>query len=105
MSGYEVKSILDQVSRPTAIKTAYITKSAGSSELVEPLFLSPTPNRRATIHRSPTDIGVVYIGGGDGQHIPFNPGDRIETRVTDLSRVYVKIPVGVSANIYVLWEV
>jgi len=72
---------------------------------VQALFASSTPSRYAVIKRDETDTGTIYIGDPTSQDFPIKAGDTFETMVSDLSIIYVKVPAGVVANIYVLYEV
>ncbi|MEB3788312.1 MAG: hypothetical protein GSR72_00270 [Desulfurococcales archaeon] len=95
-----------KMTQPTGIHSNLITidNSAGTEDLVQTLVGVSTPSRRATLYRDPGDSGTVYIGDSQSQDFPFNPGDTIETMVSDLSVIYVRVPAGLKANIYVLYE-
>lgn len=96
-----------KLAQPTVLKSAdvVIDNSGGSEDLTRALFTASTPSHYATIYRDPGDSGTVYVGDDTTQVFPFNPGDKIETMMSDLSMIYVRVPAGVVATIHVLWEV
>ena len=95
-----------KLSQPTTLKSedVVIDNSGGTSDLVQPLFATSTPSRYATIYRDPNDTGLVYVGDSSKQVFPLEPGAKIETMVSDLSIIYVRVPAGVKATLHVLWE-
>jgi len=97
----------NKLSQPTSLQSQLVTidNSGGTADLIQALFSTSTPSKQATLYRDPADSGVVYIGDSTTQAFPFNPGDTINTLISDLSLIYVKVPAGGVANIYVLWEV
>ena len=102
-----LSDISNKLTQPTQLKSVKVTidNSGGSTDLVQPLFSSSTPSRYAIIKRDESDTGDIYIGDPTSQDFPFKAGDSFETMVSDLSIIYVKVPAGVTANIYVLYEV
>ena len=102
-----LSDVSNKLTQPTQLKSAKVTidNSGGSSDLVQPLFSSSTPSKYAVIKRDESDTGDIYIGDPNSQDFPFKAGDSFETMVSDLSIIYVKVPAGVTANIYVLYEV
>ena len=102
-----LSQINTKLSQPTSLKSEKVTidNSGGTADAIQALFGSSTPSKRATLYRDPNDTGTVYVGDDSKQVFPFNAGDVIETDVSDLSVIYVKVPAGVVCNIYVLWEV
>ncbi len=96
-----------KIARPSALKSAKVSidNSTGTASIVQQLFSTATPSKHASIYRDPNDTGTIYIGDSTTQAFPLNPGAVIETDVDDLSVIYVQVPAGVTANIYVLWEV
>ncbi len=93
-----------KVALPSAIKSAKVSISGGTAGVTQALFSTSTPSKRAYILRDSSDTGTVYIGDSTSQDYPLNPGDRIETYIDDLNKIYVNVPAGVTANIYVLYE-
>ena len=102
-----LSGVSSKLTQPTQLKSAKVTidNSGGSSDLVQPLFSSSTPSKYAVIKRDESDTGDIYVGDPTSQEFPFKAGDSFETMVSDLSIIYVKVPAGVTANIYVLYEV
>ena len=102
-----LSDVSSKLTQPTQLKSAKVTidNSGGSTDLVQPLFSSSTPSRYAIIKRDESDTDTIYIGDPSSQEFPFKAGDSFETMVSDLSIVYIKVPVGVVANLYVLYEV
>lgn len=102
----KLSDIQTKLTQPTYLKSTKVTidNSTGTSDLVQALFSTSTPSRYATICRDPNDLDTIYVGDANAQEFPLNPGDCIQTAVSDLSMIYVKVPVGVTANLYVLYE-
>jgi len=102
-----LSGVSSKLTQPTQLKSVKVTidNSGGSTDLVQPLFSESTPSRYAIIKRDESDTGDIYIGDPTSQDFPFKAGDSFETMVSDLSIIYVKVPTGVVANLYVLYEV
>lgn len=105
-----LSSIDGRLSQPNNIYSATVTidNSAGTGDLVQALFASATPSRSAVIKRVSSGTGdgtVIYLGGGASQDMDFAVGDVLKTEIDDLSKVYVRVPAGVTAVLKVLWEV
>ena len=100
-------SINSKLSQPTTLKSenVVIDNSGGSEPITQQLFTTSTPSRYATIYRDPSDTGLVYIGDSEKQVFPLEPGGKIETTVSDLSNIFVKVPAGVKCTLHILWEV
>ena len=103
----ELGDIVVSLKQPTAVYSRHVSfdNSSGSVDFVSPLFSDPVPSRRAVLKRDVNDSGDVYIGDSSSQEYPLSPGEVCELTVSDLSAVYVRVPPGVTANIYVLYEV
>ena len=103
----ELGDIVVSLKQPTAVYSRSVSfdNSSGSVDFVFPLFSDPVPSRRAVLKRDVNDSGDVYIGDSSSQEYPLSPGEVCELTVSDLSAVYVRVPPGVTANIYVLYEV
>ena len=103
----ELEGLNSKLAQPAVVRTAKITvdNSSGSSDVSQALFNDSTPSRVAVIKRDAGDTGSVYVGGVGSQDYPLDPGEKLEVRIDDLSKVYVKVAAGAKASIYVLWEV
>ena len=96
-----------KLSQPTSLKSEEIVidNSGGSEDLVQALFSESTPSRYATILSDEDNTDTFYVGDSTKQVFPMKAGDKVETAVSDLSAIYVRVPAGAKVKIYVLWEV
>lgn len=95
--------------RTTSIDSAEVVKdnSGGTSDLVEPLFSDSTPSESVVVKRVSSGTGDstdIYIGGKNNQYFPLSVGEALRLSIDDLSKVYVRVPPGVIAKLYVIWE-
>ena len=104
---YTLSLINVKLSQPNSLQSKKITidNSAGTEDLVVQLFSNSTPSKYASLYRDPLDDGDIYLGDSTSQEFPLSPGDVYNSFLSDLSLIYVRIPTGKIANIYVLWEV
>jgi len=103
----ELGDIVVRLKQPATVNSVHLVfdNSSGSVDFVTPLFNTSVPSRRAVLKRDVNDTGDVYIGNSSSQEYPLSPGEVHELTVSDLSAVYVRVPLGITANIYVLYEV
>lgn len=99
-----------KLAQPTTLNSSLVTidNSAGAGDLVQALFASSTPSKSAIIKRvaSGTGDGVeIYLGNSATQPLPLALNDAFKTQIDDLSKIYVRVPPGVIAQLAIVWEV
>jgi len=104
-------SVMDIV-QPSSINAEELVfdNASGVGDLVTPLYGANTPTRNAVVYYPdsniiPSNTSIIWIGNNTKQKFIFIPGSKITTEIDDLSKIYVKIPAGARATLYVLWEV
>lgn len=85
-------------------KTITIDNSTGTTDLVQQLFTTSTPSKKAVILNDPDGTYTCYIGDSTPE-FPLKPGAGYETKIDDLSKIYVRVPAGASVTLYVIYEV
>ena len=113
-----LESIRDSLSQPTSLRgiRVQLDNSGGASPAEFALFDSSTPSKLATIYYPTTVVlddfttvdqssaPTLLVGQSGAEQFPLEVGGKIETEITDLSAIYVKVPAGVSVYLYVLYE-
>lgn len=106
-----LSAIDSKLAQPTEIHSSEITidNSAGTADLVQPLFSTSTPSKTAALRRVSSGVGdtvPIYLGGAaETPALSLGVGDTIQLSINDLSKVYVRVPAGVTAKLQVIWEV
>lgn len=101
-----LQAIASNTSTPSTINSALVTidNSAGTADLVQALFATSTPARKAVIKvRSLANVSAVYVGSAAAQELSMSVGDSLSLEIDDLSKVYVRVPAGGVAELEVLW--
>jgi hypothetical protein len=99
---------LQTLAQPASLRSASITidNSTGTADLVQPLFASSTPSKSAVIKvKSISNVAEIYIGDASSQAFSLGAGDVVQTQVSDLSTIYIRVPAGGVAVLEVLFEV
>ena len=114
-----LKSIDSKLTVPSSLKTARVLfdNSTGATSKTFNLFTTSTPSKYATIYYpvklvlddftsvDQSAAPAILIGDSSGQQKTMYPGDRIETSISDLSVVVIKVPAGAKIYLEVVWEV
>jgi len=114
-----LQEINTKLSAPITLRTARVLldNSTATTANVFPLFGSSTPSKYATIYYpvklvlddftavDQSAAPAILIGDSTIQAKTMYPGDKIETAVSDLSVIYVKLPAGAKIYLEVVWEV
>jgi len=80
-----------------------IDNSTGTSDVVQPISDTSLQVKHAVILND-VSSGTIYIGGSQNQKFPLTAGSAYKTFINDLSKVYVRVPAGVSATIHIIYE-
>lgn len=81
-----------------------IDNSTGTTDLVQQLVSTSTPSKKAVILNDPDGAYTCYIGDSTPS-FKLKPGAGYETKIDDLSKIYVRVPAGAKVTLYVIYEV
>ncbi len=77
--------------------------STGTADQVDPISATALSVKEAIIKRKSADTGDAFLGDSTAQNFLIEPGDIVIVKVDDLSKLYVRTPVGSVTNLYVLY--